>query len=85
MQDVLITPLRETEKDGRRKKERKYNEERERGAEEKKAQSEKDLWNSRREALHITYPSSPGQKIPNLGKKKKNSDSKVPVSYILET
>lgn len=38
---------------------------------EEKAQSEKDLWNSRKEALNIAWPSQPRQEIPNLGKKVK--------------
>lgn len=32
----------------------------------KKAQSEKDLWDSGKEALNISRPSSLGKEVPNL-------------------
>lgn len=68
MQDVLIMLSAETENDWRRKEteERRWWKKRDGGWREKKAQSEKDLWDSGKEALNIFTPSSLGKEVPNL-------------------
>lgn len=43
-------------------------------AEEKKAQSEMDLWDSGKEALNSAQPSSPKQEILDLEKGKKKEE-----------
>lgn len=73
----------------KKKKERQRgnDEKMEAGAEEKKEQSEKDLWNSGKEAPNISMPSLPGKEIPNLKRENKRKSvlltAKYPVLDIL--
>ena len=80
---------RERWKKKKRERKRGNDEKREAGAEEKKQPSEKDLWNSGKEAPSISMPSSPGKEIPNLKREKKRKSvlltAKYPVLDILGT
>ena len=49
----------------------------------KKVHSEKDLWDSGKEILNISIPSSLGKKVPNL--EVVLLTAKYPVSHISET